>query len=330
MNCSTLSIKRVAVVVGVFFISGCQRHDDRDVGSSSALRKVAILLDWKSEPTYAGFYIARENGEYRKRGLDVEIIEGNGATTSAQVIGAGQQYFVGSCSGEATAIAKSKGIPIKSVAVFYPNVPTVIYSRADTAIRKPSDMIGKRIGLIDGSVTVDEYRGVVAANHIDRSKVKEVSVGFDAAPLLSRKVDGLMNYEELTPVELRLQGHDIVVMRFADFGLKAYSLNLIANEEALRNNGVVIKSIVDGTIAGYSFLRSNPAQAAAIFGKLFPEKDQRYVNDSMLVVQHLLGVGPIGIQTREGWLETIGTLTRLGLLAKNVSVNDVAAAEFLN
>jgi ABC-type nitrate/sulfonate/bicarbonate transport system substrate-binding protein len=154
------------------------------------LEKVKILLDWKSEPTYAGFYIAKEKGYFKQQGLDVEIVEGNGATTSAQVIGSTDTYLLGSCSGAATAIARSKGIPIKSLAVLYPNIPTVLYSLTENPILKPTDMIGKRIGLASGSINVDEYRGVVAANKIDRTKIKEVGVGFDVAPLLTKKVDG--------------------------------------------------------------------------------------------------------------------------------------------
>jgi ABC-type nitrate/sulfonate/bicarbonate transport system substrate-binding protein len=190
-------------------------------------------------------------------------------------------------------------------------------------------MIGKRIGLIDGSVSVDEYRGVIAANHVDRSKIAEMSAGFDVAPLLSHKIDGLMNYEELTPVELRLRGEDIAVMRFADFGLKAYSLNLVVNDAALTEDPLVIKDIVDATIEGYEFLRSQPDQAALIFSRLFPERDKAYVRESTSVVAKLLGSGPIGRQTRQGWIETIATMKNLGLLNHEVSVDDVTAASYL-
>ncbi len=252
------------------------------------LKHVKLLIDWKAEPTYAGFYLARELGFYKRRGVDVEIAEGSGATVSAQVIGAGDQYLIGSCSGEATAIARSRGIPIRSVAVLYPNVPTVIYSRQDTPIQKPTDLIGKRIGLIDGSISVDEYKGLLAANHIDRA-----------------------------------------VLRFADFGLKAYSLNLIANDRALATEDTTIRAVVDGTVEGYEFLRQNPSEAAKIFGHLFPERNPEYVRDSTQVVSKLLGDSKIGAQTQEGWEATISTLKLLGLLDKTVTVSEVTAKEYL-
>jgi NitT/TauT family transport system substrate-binding protein len=293
------------------------------------LKHVKFLIDWKAEPTYAGFYIAKEKGFFKQHGIDIEIVQGNGATVSAQVIGVGSEYTVGSCSGEATAIAVSKGIPVKSVAVLYPDISESMYSRADTPIRKPADMIGKRIGLISGSISVDEYRGLLAANHIDRSKIHEVSVGWDAAPLLSKKVDGLMNYEELTPVELKLQGYDIAVMRFADYGLHAYSLNIIANNNFLNSDSKLIHDIVDASDEGYKYLQEHPDDAAAIFSKLFPEKKPEYVKQSIAIVAKLVGNGQIGQQTQKGWEQTISTLQGLGLLAKPVTVSDVAASGFL-
>lgn len=317
----------IAAAMILSMVIGCERKTPET--QPSELTRVKLLIDWKAEPTYAGFYMAREKGFYKSRGLDVEIVEGSGATTSAQVIGVGESYFIGSCSGAATAIARSKGIPVKSVAVFYHDVPTVLYSRADTPIRKPSDMIGKRIGLIDGSISVDEYRAVVAANELDRSEIDEISVGWDVAPLLNRQVDGLMNYEELTPVQLRLQGHDIVVMRFSEFGIQAYSLNLIVNDNALVERTDTVEAIRDATIEGYEFVRVKPDEAAAIFCRLFPERSKEYVKESMKIVARLLGDGPVGQQTTPGWSATIQTLDELGLLAKPVTVEEVAASNYV-
>ena len=298
------------------------------LGSRPALRHVKVLIDWKAEPTYAGFYLARERGLYRKRGLDVEIVEGTGATVSAQVIGAGTAYFIGSSSAEATAIARSRGIPVRSVAVFYPDVPTVVYSRADTPIRHPRDLPGKRIGLNKGSITYDEYRGLLAANDIDRGRITEVATGFDAAPLLSRQVDGLLDYQELTPTELKADGHALVLMRLADFGLKAYSLNLIVNDAALEREQAAIRAITEATIEGYELLRKNPAEAAALFSRVFPARNKAYVLESMTIVARLLGE-PVGRQTRRGWERTIATLESLDLLARKVTVDEVTVKEYV-
>ena len=89
-------------------------------------QKVEILLDWKALPTFAGFYLAREMGAFERRGLEVTFAETQGAILSAEMIGSGKPYWIGSSSGIATAIGRSRGQPIKSLAVYYAKTPTVI------------------------------------------------------------------------------------------------------------------------------------------------------------------------------------------------------------
>jgi ABC-type nitrate/sulfonate/bicarbonate transport system substrate-binding protein len=295
----------------------------------TTLTKVHFLIDWKADTTYAGVYVAKAKGFYSKRGIDLEISEGNGAMTAASVLGAGSSYFIGTCSGEATVIARSKGVPIKSVAVYYHDVPTVLYSRTERAIRLPADMIGKRIGLVDGSIGVYEFRAVVAANNLDLSKIQTVSIGWDPAPLLAGKVDGQQAYAEAEPVQLTLQGHSIVIMRYADFGLKSYSLNLIVNEDALSKHAAEIRSIVEATTEGYQLVMESPDAAAQEFCSLFPEKNREFIRASMRVVAGQLRGQAVGTQTRQGWQATIDTLRAVALVLSNVTVEQVAPEDYL-
>ncbi len=101
------------------------------------------------------------------------------------------------------------------------------YSRAEDRIDAPRDLIGKKVGLMPGSVTVDEYRALLVANRIDRAKVKKIEVDWNGNALLDRRVD-----EEIAPAELQAQGRRIAVLHFAEFGLRLDNLNLIVNELA--------------------------------------------------------------------------------------------------
>jgi len=176
---------------------------------AQSLQHVDLLIDWKPAPTYAGFFIARETGAFERRGLDVRIVEGRGASVAAEMVGVGKEYWISSSSAAATAIGRSKGLPIRSLAVYYRRTPTVLYSRAEDRIDAPRDLVGKRVGLVPGSVTVDEFRALLAANRIDRSKIKEVAVEWDSKALLDGKVDALIDYEEIAPAELIAEGRKI-------------------------------------------------------------------------------------------------------------------------
>ena len=289
------------------------------------LQHVDLLIDWKPAPTYAGFYIARDSGAFARRGLDVRIVEGRGANVAAEMVGRDNEYWISSSSAAATAIGRSNGLPIRSLAVYYRRTPTVLYSRAEDRIDAPRDLIGKKVGLVPGSVTIDEYRALLAANRIDRSKIKQIEVGWDSKALLDGKVDALIDYEEIAPSELLAQGRKIAVLRFADFGVRMYSLNLIVNEMAWMEPArqATARKIAEAVQEGYQLVRDKPGDAAAIFGKIFPDLAPRYIEVSMQIVARQLAV-PIGSQTRLGWEDTLKALSSLGLLARAVSAEEVA------
>ena len=116
-------------------------------GHAETLQHLDLLIDWKPAPTYAGFYVAREIEAFKRRGLDVRIVEGHGANVAAEMIAAGKEYWIGSSSASATAIGRSRDLAIRSLAVYYRRTPTVLYSRTEDRIDAPRDLLGKRVGL---------------------------------------------------------------------------------------------------------------------------------------------------------------------------------------
>jgi ABC-type nitrate/sulfonate/bicarbonate transport system substrate-binding protein len=290
------------------------------------LQHVNLLLDWKPMPTYAGFFLAREWGLFAQRGLRVALFEGRGAVVSAHMVAHSSEYWIGVSSGVASAIGRSQGLPIKSLSVLYRKTPSVIFSRADRGIVVPTDLYGRRIGLVPGSVTVEEFRAFVAVQHLDPSRIATVSVDPTAAPLLDGQVDALVDYEENLPSELRADGRQISVVRLADAGVQLYSLNIIAREEAWVSpdkRGIATR-IVEAVQEAYSRLQNAPAAAITAFAPLYPAFSRPYLSQAMSVIVRQLGQQPLGQQTRVGWQATIDQLARLGLLQRPVTPDEVA------
>jgi len=294
--------------------------------SGAKLEKVEILLDWKPLPTYAGFFLARQIGAFERRGLEVSFAEAQGALSAMAKIADGSPYWIGSSSGIATVLGRSRGLPIKSLAVYYPKTPTVIYSRSEDRIAHPRDLYGKTLGIVPGSINAEEFRALVAANKLDASRIKVVPVDWDTFALIDKKVDALMDYDEMAPSELIADGRRITMIRLSDFGVRAYSLNLIVNDAAWADpdRRAIAEKIDDAVQEGYNLVNERPIEAANHFAQLFPRIAPRYIDRSMVTVSQQLSGPPTGIQTRAGWAATIMTLEALNLLAKPVAVDEVA------
>jgi ABC-type nitrate/sulfonate/bicarbonate transport system substrate-binding protein len=289
-------------------------------------RQVDLLLDWKAMPTYVAFYLARELGLFAGRGVDVTIKQGRGATIAAQMIGESPEYWLGTSSGAATALGRARGLDIASLSVLYRNTPSVVFSRAEAPITRPSDLYGKRIGLVPGSVTVDEYRALLAAQRLDRARITEVPVGWTAAPLHDGKVDALIDYEEMLPAELMARGERIAVLRLAEHGVQVYSLNLIVHRPAWQQaeRREIALAVRAALLEACSRVQRAPGEATELFCRLFPAFEPAYVARAIGIVGRELGPPPLGTQTPSGWQATLDHLARLGLLARPVTVDEVA------
>jgi ABC-type nitrate/sulfonate/bicarbonate transport system substrate-binding protein len=130
----------------------------------------------------------------------------------------------------------------------------------------------------------------------------------------------------MAPAELIAEGRRITMIRLSDFGVRAYSLNLIVNDAAWADPAkrAIADKIVDAVQEGYNMVRERPADAATHFSNLFPRLAPRFVDRSMVTVAQQLSGPPTGIQTRAGWEATIKTLETLNLLAKPITVDEVA------
>jgi ABC-type nitrate/sulfonate/bicarbonate transport system substrate-binding protein len=128
------------------------------------------------------------------------------------------------------------------------------------------------------------------------------------------------------PASLIAKGYRISLLKLADFGVKQYGLNIIANESALIDGRAeTVRRVAEAIDEGYDFVTSNPEKAIEIFMNRFPQRDRAYVEQSIKMVVAELGTGPVGRQTREGWSSTIDSLSKLGLLPKPITVDHVAA-----
>ena len=202
----------------------------------------------------------------------------------------------------------------------------MIFSRAERGIVVPTDLYGRRIGLVPGSVTVEEFRALVAVQNLDPARIATVSVDPTAAPLFDGQVDALIDYEENLPSALRADGRQISVLRLADAGVQLYSFNIIAREAAWTSpdKRSIATRVAEAVQEAYSRLQYTPAAAIAAFAPLYPDFSRAYLSQAMAVIVRQLGRQPLGQQTREGWQATIDQLGRLGLLSRPVTPDEVA------
>ena len=83
---------------------------------ATAADKLAIRLDWITHPPHAAIFLAMERGWFKAADLDVSVEDGNGSSTTVQIVGGGGNFDLGHADLGPVAIARAKGFPIISLA----------------------------------------------------------------------------------------------------------------------------------------------------------------------------------------------------------------------
>ncbi|MGZ6012553.1 MAG: ABC transporter substrate-binding protein, partial [Caulobacteraceae bacterium] len=112
----------ITVLAGAALLAACSPAKNTQSASStpaaSAPTVIRFATDWHAQAEHGGFYEALAEGEYKKRGLDVTIVQGGPAVNVPQLLASGAvEMGMGSNSFIVLNLAAEKA-PVKAVAAF--------------------------------------------------------------------------------------------------------------------------------------------------------------------------------------------------------------------
>jgi NitT/TauT family transport system substrate-binding protein len=227
--------------------------------------QVSIQLAWVHEYSSASFYAAEKNGHFAAQNLDVRLEAGgfgpNGYIEPiAQVISGTVDFGI---TGAASIIqARSEGKPVVAIATLLQRSPLAILSLAKSGIRRPQDLVGRRVAVADGGAA-QLYDTFLKSQHIDLATVTTVprtSYGID--PLTKGEVDAMVAWVINEGVQLDEAGAKTNVMLMSDYGVDSYELVLFTTEKMIAEHPDTVKRFVQATVQGMQDVINNPDQAA--------------------------------------------------------------------
>jgi NitT/TauT family transport system substrate-binding protein len=321
-----LSTNLMVAAVTMAAISSCS--PEKDEKTTITTKPIELIIDWQPEPTYLGIYFAKSEGLFSKAGFDVTVTPSWGANQAVSAVASGK-FVIGTASGGATLLGRNNGANVVSLGVLYPHIPSVVYGLASSGIKVPADLRGKRIGIYPGSVTVNEFDAFRKINGLEGGAVKTVSLtGADIPLLLAGKLDGVLHYTEMSPVQvetspkIKASSPKTYEIRLSEHGVGGYGLNIIANPAAWKNRRAELQALTNAIEQGYREGCADRKRAVDSFVKQFPDKSREYVARSWDKVCTMVG-NDVGHQDEAGWSRTIALYRSLGVLKANVRPTDI-------
>jgi len=251
--------------------AACSRREEAAApAAGGGLKTVKLATDWRAEAEHGGFYQALATGEYARRGLDVQIIQGGPGVNVPQLLASGAADFgIGSNAFIVMNLAAEKA-PVTAVMAVFQKDPQVLIAHPDAGIDDIADMKGHPILLADASVTAF-WVWLKAKYGMSDAQVRKYT--FNSAPFLADKRAVQQGYVTSEPYTIaQATGMQPKVFLLADYGYPGYAAMVLARNSLIAEDPETVRAFVAASAAGWtSYLEGDPAPADALIRKDNPE-----------------------------------------------------------
>ncbi len=289
---------------------------------STAMTTINLPMGYIPDPQYAPFYVAVEKGYFAEEGIEVTF-DYSFETDGIALVGAGERPFA-IVSGEQVILARAQELPVVYVLQWFQKYPIAVISKAEAGIERPSDLIGREVGLpgFFGATYVG-YLGLLEANGISPEEVTAVDIGFtQVESLLADKAEAVVGYVNNEPVQLAAQGVPVNVLPVSEY-MDMVANGIITNEETIAKNPELVQGFVRAVLRGLADTLADP-DAAYEISKQYVEGLDDGRKPVLTASLDLWQADTLGLTAAQSWQNTHDVLLRAGLLDAPVSDLDAA------
>jgi NitT/TauT family transport system substrate-binding protein len=254
----------VVVVAGYFAFSGSS-------GST-----VTTVTDYVGGVTTSApqDFAAQAEGTFAKHNLKVKFVTLSGTSQAVQAVASDQSglaFTQGDILDEMLIADKGTGAPaLIGISANEPLNPVAVIYLQNHGITKPSDLVGKKIGVPTGSLS-EQYLDVwLQKEGISTSQVTIQNIGFSAlnAALLQKQVDAIAEFARgiaSLDVAAPQQGDSIGSFLFGDYNMPSPLGAVVVQKSLLDKHPDVAKAIAEATTESLYFCATQPNKCITDF-----------------------------------------------------------------
>ncbi|HSV55399.1 MAG TPA: ABC transporter substrate-binding protein [Burkholderiaceae bacterium] len=228
---------------------------------------IKFQLDWRFEGPAALFLTPAAKGYFKDAKLDVTIDAGNGSGGTVTRVASGT-YDMGFADLAALMEfhANNPDAPNKPVAVMmvYNNTPASVMALKKSGIKSPADLSGKKLGAPVFDAGRRAFPIFSKANGVTGVQWTAMDPPLRETMLARGDVDAITGFTFTSLLNLEARGvkaEDVVVLPYADYGVKLYGNVIIATPKIIRENPAAVKAFLLAFTKGVKDVIAKPAAA---------------------------------------------------------------------
>ena len=234
---------------------------------AQSLTPIKFQLDWRFEGPAALFLVPAAKGYFKDAKLDVTIDAGNGSGGAVTRVASGT-YDMGFADLAALMEfhANNPDAPNKPVAVMmvYNNTPASVMALKKSGIKTPADLNGKKLGAPVFDAGRRAFPIFAKANNVTGVQWTAMDPSLRETMLVRGDVDAITGFTFTSLLNLEARGvkaEDVVVLPYADFGVKLYGNVIIATPKILKENPAAVRAFLSAFAKGMKDVMAKPEAA---------------------------------------------------------------------
>jgi NitT/TauT family transport system substrate-binding protein len=303
-----------------------------------AADRVTVATDWSPHGMISGLLLAKQNGSFAAAGLDVDVVDGKGSTTTVQQVAAGQiDVGFGQLSSMAAAVAN--GIPVTSIMGLVQAGDNGLMIPADSGWKTLSDLKGKRIAVAAGAASTTFFDAFLKAGGASRSDFNIINV--DTTALTSIYVSGAADAALTTVAWQKPQVDSSRPSRpifYSDVGLLIPGYGLIVRRDALDAKSEILKRFVEVQQRTWVYIFARHEQEA--IDAILAQRPGMRLDGATMLAQ-LKGFMPLfdtpatkgkpmGWQAETDWQNTLRIMREVGMAKETMKPSDMYTNKFIS
>jgi putative hydroxymethylpyrimidine transport system substrate-binding protein len=256
--------------------AGCGGDDDGGGGGQTGTTQAAgsctnqrlassteatLILDFLPNPVHVAIYQGLAAGTYKANNIDLKIQTPTSTSDTLRLL-ATDRADIGIVSLLDFLTSYQQRQPITAFMALEQRPLGSLLALEKSGITTPKDLEGQTVGVTGVPSDLAAVNSMVANAGGDPTKVKTVTIGFNAVQnLIAGKVKAAVGFWNAEGVQLQAQ-EPTRVFKLDEFGAPPYpELVAFTRNETLSQNPALICAFVKATVDGYTQATANPDQA---------------------------------------------------------------------
>jgi len=283
---------------------------------------VKLILQWKHQFQFAGYYMAQEKGFYHANDLDVEIDEVDLDHMTTDLLLQGQANFA--TSGIDALKQRSDGKPLVTLFAVSRNSPLALLVKKSSGIKMAEDLYNKRISVAEADRFI--ISAMLARAGLSKQDYIQQAPDFSMNALINDHTDAAAVYRSNEGFWLQERGIEYHYISPDDYGLGIYSDLLITTEAEIEQHPVRVSKFRQASLKGWKYAFDHVEETIDVILKKYNTQGKtrehlRFEAREMAKLVQPLKV-EMGSMRQEFWQQILRTFTQSGYITKSVVLED--------